>query len=105
MNKIKDYFNRYPQSNEVYETDGVLFHTEGAAQSFGKGEITKHTRQEQIVEEQTVEEPTKEEPKIVKLDYKTALSKCKELGLKLTDSRKETVFSALEAYNKQSKEE
>ena len=45
MEKIKDYFKRYPLSNEVYECAGVLFHNRGAAESYGKGDVTKHTRE------------------------------------------------------------
>lgn len=46
MEKIKDYFDRYPQSQEVFENEGVLFHTRGAAESYGTGEYTRHTRKQ-----------------------------------------------------------
>ncbi len=46
MKKVKDYFERYPNSNEVFENGGKLFHTRGAADSFGKGETKRHTRAE-----------------------------------------------------------
>ena len=43
--KIKDYFTRYPHNDEVYENQGVLFHTRGAADSFGSAKDTlRHTR-------------------------------------------------------------
>lgn len=42
--KIKDYFKRYPNSKEVFENGGHLFHTRGAADSFGKGETKKYPR-------------------------------------------------------------
>jgi len=47
MEKLKDYFSRYPQSKEVFENSGVLFHTRGAADSFGNASDTKrYTRNE-----------------------------------------------------------
>jgi hypothetical protein len=49
MEKIKDYFNRYPQSQEVYENGGVLFHDQGSAESYGKGETTRYTREQLTV--------------------------------------------------------
>lgn len=45
MDKIKDYFKRYPKSKEVFECGGLLFHSRGAAESYGKGEVKRHARE------------------------------------------------------------
>jgi hypothetical protein len=58
MEKIKDYFDRYPQSDEVFENDGVLFHTRGAADSFSKGDTVKYTRAKVMAEKVDSEELT-----------------------------------------------
>lgn len=44
--KVKDYFKRYPTSGECYVNGGLLFHTRGAADSYGKSETKKYTRNE-----------------------------------------------------------
>ena len=58
MEKIKDYFDRYPQSDEVFENDGVLFHTRGAADSYSKGDTVKYTRAKVMAEAVISEQPT-----------------------------------------------
>ena len=104
MDKIRDYFNRYPNNDEVFECGGVLFHNEGAALSYGKGVVKRYTRAELTtnapakVAEKITDEPTTESTDMA-LDYKKALAKCKELGLQLDNTKKATVFAALEAYN------
>ena len=45
MDKIKDYFKRYPNSSEVFECGGLLFHTRGAAESYGKGDVKRYVRE------------------------------------------------------------
>jgi len=50
MENIKDYFNRYPHNDEVYETDGVLFHNRGAAESYGKETPVRYTRAKVMAE-------------------------------------------------------
>jgi len=42
--QLKDYFERYPNSMEVYVNGGVLFHDRGAADSYGQGETRRYTR-------------------------------------------------------------
>lgn len=54
--KIKSYFERYPKNDEVFENGGVLFHTKGAADSFGKSETKKYTRAELTAETSEVPE-------------------------------------------------
>ena len=44
MQKVKDYFKRYPNNSEVFENGGKLFHTRGAADSFGGSETKRYTR-------------------------------------------------------------
>lgn len=62
MEKLKDYFSRYPQSNEVFENNGVLFHTRGAADSYGNASDTKrYTRTEvEALNEKKVEQKQKQ---------------------------------------------
>jgi hypothetical protein len=49
--KIQSYFTRYPQSDKVFENGGILFHTQGAADSYGKGDTTKYTRAQVVAAE------------------------------------------------------
>lgn len=46
MDKIKDYFDRYPNSEEVFENGGRLFHNSGAADSFAQTETKRYSRTE-----------------------------------------------------------
>ena len=60
--KLKDYFIRYPHNDEVYENNGVLFHSRGAADSFGNAQDTKrYTRTEiEALNEKKVEQKQKQ---------------------------------------------
>jgi len=46
MEKVKDYFKRFPNSDEVFESGGKFYHSRGAADSYGNGDVKKHTRKE-----------------------------------------------------------
>lgn len=48
--KVKDYFTRYPNSGECFENGGLLFHTHGAAESYGKTETKRHARKKETIE-------------------------------------------------------
>jgi hypothetical protein len=96
MEKIKDYFKRFPQSDECYETEGRLFHTKGAAMSFGE-KIKKWTRAEA--------EKEKEAATDIKVDFvdidltglaqKDLKKYADEFGLKTENNKKETLLAAL----------
>lgn len=43
--KIVSYFKRFPQSDCVYECNGMLFHTRGAAESYGD-KISEYKRED-----------------------------------------------------------
>lgn len=43
--KIIDHFERYRESQAVWESGGKLYLTEEAAQSYGDGTVTKYTRE------------------------------------------------------------
>lgn len=45
MSKVNSFFERYPNSNEVFENGGKLFHDRGAADSYGKSETKKYIRE------------------------------------------------------------
>jgi len=105
MEKLKDYFKRYPASQEVYENGGQLFHSRGAADSYRKGETRKYTRKE-------VESP--EAPAgMTKQDAVKALKEADSLAmvaiddlkmlagvleLKVDDNKKDTLVKALTEY-------
>lgn len=56
MSQVKSYFERYPNSNEVFENGGKLFHERGAADSYGQSETTRYTRQQVEKEEEAATE-------------------------------------------------
>lgn len=101
--KIKDYFKRYPRNNEVYECGGVLFHTSGAAQSYGRGEVKKHVRGESECDEEPKKVESTEETE-TELTYKDLLAKCNELGIETADKKKGTLIAALKEYDDKNKE-
>lgn len=101
--RIKDYFKRYPQNDEVYECGGVLFHTEGAAQSFGGGKVSRYVRQGDTKQVQSVV-PEGTLPPTSERTYKELLAECRELGIETADNKKETLIEALNKYNKQNKD-
>ena len=118
MEKIKDYFKRYPLSNEVYECGGVLFHDRGAAESFGKGDVTKHTR-ESVMAEVKVDDDKKtpEEEKaaavatlkaavdLTAVPYAEQKALVKTLGLEVADQKGDTLLAALAAFKETLKAE
>jgi len=115
MEKIKDYFERYPNNNEVFECGGKLFHTRGAAQSYGKGEITRYTR-EQVEKEKHLGGPVSEKTKesvILKiketddfsaLPYEELKIWAKIVELKTADNKKETLLKAFAEFKETLKE-
>lgn len=109
MEKLKDYFKRYPISQEVYENGGQLFHTRGAADSYGKGETKKYTRQSVNNEPSTL---TKEDAiaklkataDLSTLSYEDMKAYADVLGIKAEDDKKETLLKALNEYKKNIKD-
>lgn len=121
MEKIKDYFNRYPASDEVFENDGVLFHTEGAAESYGKGETTRYARKSvmetdtsDVAPEDTGDDETKktvdltEDIETVKatedlssLPYEELKRLVKVFDIKTDDQKKETFINVLTTFKNQ----
>lgn len=121
MEKIKDYFKRYPSSEEVYENGGQLFHNRGAADSYGKGETKRTTRKEIEASGQSQEKLSEEDlarlaeekksKAIARLkeiedleavaDYQELFKLSQDLGLKTENNKKPTILEAL----KKAKEE
>ncbi|MFT4168013.1 MAG: hypothetical protein QM653_02690 [Dysgonomonas sp.] len=116
MEKVKDYFKRYPVSQEVYENGGVLFHTRGAAESYGTGETKRYTRKDaegatKAKEELSAEEQARlaEEVKnnaiaklkatedLNSLEYQELFKLSQDLGLKTANNKKPTILEALTA--------
>lgn len=114
MEKIKDYFKRYPVSQEVYENGGILFHTRGAADSYGTGETKRHTRKEAEGAAKTKEAPSSEElarlaeetksnaiaklkatEDLNTLEYQELFKLSQDLGLKTANNKKPTILEAL----------
>jgi hypothetical protein len=112
MEKIKDYFNRYPNSEEVYENGGVLFHNRGDADSYAKGDTKKYTRKEaeatkaapELTKEQIVE-TVKTVEDLSAVPYETQKLYAKVLGLTLANKKAETLLAALVAFKETLKEE
>lgn len=115
MEKIKDYFARYPNNDEVYEKGGVLFHTRGAADSYGNAkETVRHTRAKAmatpIVPEGGNDDAEKLEAtktaaiELLKatdvdaLDYNAMKALAKDLQLTTADKKAETLKVALAEY-------
>lgn len=113
MEKIKDYFKRYPNSEEVYENGGKLFHKRGAAESYGKTETKKYTRKEAAAspnsseggsdgasEKETATILLNATEDIAALDYNMLKKLAKHLGLSVADQKSETLIAALEEFKK-----
>lgn len=124
MEKLKDYFKRYPTSQEVYENGGQLFHNRGAADSYGKGETKKYTRKEVVVEKAEKKELSAEETARIAqekkdgaistlkgiedlnaADYKELFSLFQDLGLKAENNKKPSVIQALTEFKETLKDE
>jgi len=111
MDKIKSYFERYPNSNEVFENGGKLFHNQGAAESFGQGETTKYTR-EQV--EKSADGPASKDEIILQVkeieDFSTIPTKqlrewAKILEIKLATNTNAVLFKAFSDFKETLKEE
>lgn len=105
MEKLKDYFKRYPTSQEVYENGGQLFHNRGAADSYGKGETKKYTRKEVAASDAGVPETKeavilkiKETEDFTTIPYDELKVWAKILELKPESNSKENVLKALSEY-------
>lgn len=108
--KLKDYFTRYPNSDEVYENDGVLFHNRGAADSFGNAkETVRHTKAKVMAETILPEGGDDEAAKtaaielikatdVETLDYNGMKAISKDLQLVKSDKKAETLKAALVEY-------
>lgn len=106
---LKDYFSRYPHNDEVYENNGVLFHSRGAADSFGNAQDTKRYTRKDIMlslDSTVVTEENEEDTRtsavesvmnldIANSDYQTLKVLAKDLQLTTEDARKETLIKAL----------
>ncbi|MDR3328403.1 MAG: hypothetical protein LBT04_09935 [Prevotellaceae bacterium] len=95
--KVKDYFVRYPNSSEVYENGGVLFHERGYADSYGKTETKKYLRDELEARVITAFPPIAEID-LGTLSYDQLKAYVKELGIKPADNKQATFLAALEEY-------
>jgi phosphoribosylaminoimidazole carboxylase (NCAIR synthetase) len=115
--KIKDYFTRYPHNDEVYENQGVLFHTRGAADSFGNAKDTvRHTRSKittitQLNDNSVVQNPDNavevakasaiqllKTTDIETIEYNALKSIVKDLQLVTLNQKAETLRIALQEY-------
>lgn len=102
MEKINDYFKRYPTSEEVYENGGLLFHNRGAADSYGQGETNRHTRKQSAVNEELSKNDAMANLKAVEdlsaLSYDALKSFTKILELKPESNSKENILKVLSEY-------
>lgn len=73
--KIKDYFKRYPNSKECFVNGGLLFHTRGAADSYGKDETKVHYRK---IEAATTTETEVDDAEAARLEQEEADRKAQE---------------------------
>ncbi len=115
--KLKDYFTRYPNNDEVFENNDVLFHNRGAADSFGNAkETVRHTRAK--VMESPINSPAvdvkNEDTDTTKtaavellknadvetLDYNAMKALVKDLELTTADKKSETLKIALTEFKK-----
>jgi len=116
MDKIRDFFKRYPNSVEVFENGGKLFHTRGAADSFGKGKTTGYTM-DQVEKETPPEKPASETTKeavLLKIKdtvdfsavpYEELKLWAKAIGLKPADNKKATLLKAFVDFKETLKDE
>ena len=93
--KLKDYFTRYANSDEVFVANGTLFHKAGDAQSFG-GEVNKYTR-EQVIQAKTVNSNIAEID-LSTLSYDELKKLIKELKLMPADNKAETYLATLQEH-------
>ena len=115
--KVKDHFSRYTSADVVYVAGGVLFLSESAAESYGKGPVEAIRRNNIESLNATKQEPqsittkeieaTKQEPQsltteeIEAMTYSQLKSKVAELGIVAEDMKKETLKEALLTFAKQ----
>lgn len=108
--RLNDYFKRYPTSKEVFENGGVLFHSRGAADSFGKSETKKYTRKSSQKETGSDEKEAmtlfiRGVEDVSTLKYENMKVAVKQLGLEVSDEKKETFINALNAFKETLKDE
>lgn len=105
--KLKDYFERYPHSMEVYGNGGVLFHDRGAADSYGRGETTKYIRADVCDKEDNIPSslPPIAEVDINTLSYEQLKYYMAELELQPAGNKKADLIDALTAYKDNLKQE
>ncbi len=105
--KLKDYFERYPNSNECYENGGVLFHDRGAADSYGQGETRRYTRVDIGDKEDNIPSslPPIAEVDINALSYEQLKCYMAELELQPAGNKKADLTDALTAYKNNLKQE
>lgn len=113
MNAIQDYFARYPRSVEVFQSeDGLLFHTRGAAESYGKPYERYSREQADATQEVTTIEVTEGATSDTddswiysELTYQELRSRVKELGLKVEDYSRATLMATLMENDNQQKQQ
>jgi len=99
--KLKDYFTRYPNNDEVFENNGVLFHNRGAADSFGNAkETVRYTREQPLIPEGEQEGKANaiellKSSDVETLDYNAMKALAKDLQLTTVDKKSETLKTAL----------
>ena len=105
--QLKDYFERYPNSMEVYVNGGVLFHDRGAADSYGRGETKRYTRADICSKEDNTPSslPPIAEVDINALSYEQLKYYVVKLELPTAGSKKADLIDALTAYKDNLKQE
>lgn len=105
--QLKDYFERYPNSNECYVNGGVLFHDRGAADSYGQGETRRYTRVDICDKEDNIPSslPPIAEVDINALSYDQLKYYVADLGLQPAGNKKADLIDALTAYKDNLKQE
>lgn len=105
--QLKDYFERYPNSMEVYVNGGVLFHDRGAADSYGQGETKRYTRADICSKEDNIPSslPPIAEVDINALSYDQLKYYVADLGLQPAGNKKADLIDALTAYKDNLKQE
>ncbi|MBR0195279.1 MAG: hypothetical protein IJQ32_03425 [Paludibacteraceae bacterium] len=106
--KLKDHFARYKNADVAYVSGGIIFLTESAAESYGKGPVTKITRaavEKLDPEEKPLNDPSKgiqalTPEQVNAMDYNEMKAAVKERGLKVGNQNKETLRAALLAVAK-----
>lgn len=105
--KLKDYFERYPNSTECYENGGVLFHDRGAADSYGRGDTKRYARADVCDKEDNIPSslPSISEVDINALSYDQLKYYAVEFGLQPAGNKKADLIDALTAYKDNLKQE